>query len=232
VDSRCVPKNANIREGFPAVSLPPAPVPIEAADHFELLAGTQGFKPKSPKFHRPSISRSRTLELTGKTELYFFLEDPLSSRWAKLWSLVMGMLILTSVMSMFLEPLLTAVDSEEQSESKDLTWIVFEAFFTIVFTIEYMMRFAVADALHTRTKLSFLKHPANLCDLVSILPFYLDLLFASTHDEFRLMKTVRLARLGRVVRLYRITKKSATLAPIAVILVVIWGIYIKNGLYK
>jgi SulP family sulfate permease len=164
---------------------------------------------------------------TCRAKLHLFLEEPNSSPWANAMSIVMGMLILASVFTLFLEPL---VRSEDPTEAEDNCWYGFEAFFTMVFTIELLLRFAVADALGTQTHCGFWKMPMNICDSVAILPFYIDQMFSSDNAEFRLLRVIRLARLARVVRLARLAKRSATFAPIAVILVVIWGIYMKNGL--
>lgn len=166
---------------------------------------------------------------TWQAKLLLLLDYPESSPAANLISVVMGIMILISVLTLFLEPLISpkneAIDDVEKS-----VWFAFELFFTVLFTIEYIVTFAVCNALGTQTRFGFLKEPMRICDFVAVLPFYIDQTIDADQEEFRLFRIARLMRLSRLVRLGRLAKRSATFAPIAMILVVIWGIYMKNGL--
>jgi len=166
---------------------------------------------------------------TFKARMLLLLDEPESSVAANNLSVVMGMMILVSVLTLFLEPLISP-KGEPISEGEKRVWFGFEAFFTGLFTIEYLLNFLVCDALGTQTKLQFLKEPMRICDMVAVLPFYIDQTIDMDQEEFRLFRIARLMRLSRLIRLGRLAKRSATFAPIAMILVVIWGIYMKNGL--
>jgi len=166
---------------------------------------------------------------TCAAKVWLLLDVPESSRFANNVSLAMGMLILVSVFTLFLEPL-SSPKNKERSDLEETTWFVVEAFFTAIFTIEYLMKLITCTALGTQTRCQFLKQPMNICDVIAVLPFYIDISIDTDQEEFRLFRIARLMRLSRLVRLGRLAKRSATFAPIAMILVVIWGIYMKNGL--
>jgi len=167
--------------------------------------------------------------ITTKGKILMILDYPESSVAANRWSLGMGLLILVSVLTLFLEPLISPKNANPSDDEKAI-WLAFEAFFTAIFTIEYIVTLAVCDGLGTQTKIQFVKEPMRICDLVAVLPFYIDLAVDADQEEFRLFRIARLMRLSRLMRLGRLAKKSASFAPVAMILVVIWGIYMKNGL--
>jgi hypothetical protein len=167
---------------------------------------------------------------TCAAKLLLLLDYPESSVAANNLSLVMGIMILVSVLTLFIEPLSLNLQDETISDGEKTVWTVFEAFFTALFTIEYVLTFAVCNALGTQTHLEFLRTPMRVCDVLAVMPFYIDMAVDAEQAEFRLFRIARLMRLSRLVRLGRLAKRSATFAPIAMILVVIWGIYMKNGL--
>jgi len=165
---------------------------------------------------------------TIRARLHMILDHPGSSTAANVWAVFIGIMILVSVLTLFVEPLVSPPQNKSQAEKN--IWLGFEAFFTIIFTVEFFARVSVADALGTQTVKEFFQKPLNICDLVAVLPFYLDRIIDVNREEFRLFRVMRLMKLSRVVRLGRLAYRSAAFAPIAVILVVIWGIYMMNSL--
>mmetsp|Transcript_120076 Transcript_120076/g.350930 ORF Transcript_120076/g.350930 Transcript_120076/m.350930 type:complete len:573 (-) Transcript_120076:251-1969(-) len=166
---------------------------------------------------------------TCRARLHLFLDYPESSLAASRWSVVMGIFIVISVLTLVMKPLITPSD-EEADETEQAVWENFERFFTALFTLEFLVRFSVADALGNLTIVGFLKSPMNICDIVAVLPWYVDLIVGSSAEEFRLFRIARLMRLARIVRLGKLAKRSAEFAPIAMIMVVIWGIFMKTNL--
>jgi potassium voltage-gated channel Shab-related subfamily B protein 1 len=71
------------------------------------------------------------------------------------------------------------------------------------FTVEFLLR--IWSAPH---KIRFIKNPLNCIDLVSILPYYMSLIFA--RDEFKVIfyeaNNIRAFRLFRIFRIIRILK--------------------------
>jgi len=157
--------------------------------------------------------------------IYFFVEEPKSSLAANYFSLVMGLMIIVSVLTLVLEPL---TDDGHRSHTEEDVWKGFEIFFTALFTIELLVRFCVADALGTQTMGGFCRQPGNICDFVAILPFYVELAVGQNEDQFRLLRIARLMRLSRVIKIAKLANRSSLFGPVAMVLTVIWGIYLKN----
>jgi hypothetical protein len=162
-----------------------------------------------------------------RAKVWCLLEDPGSSRAASNISLIMAFFILMSALSLFLQPLVSPKNSYVSQAEKDV-WFSLELFFTTLFTVEYLLKLWSCTA--TKPRVRFLREPMNICDVVAVMPFYIDQMIDADKEEFRLFRIFRLLRLSRLVRLGRLAKKSATFAPIAMILVVIWGIYMQNGI--
>jgi hypothetical protein len=165
---------------------------------------------------------------TCKERLYQLLEDPNSSGAARILSLLMGTMIVCSVITLILEPLVSPKETISKTEKQ--MWAAFELFFTVAFTVELALCFFSCDAFGTQTRSGFIRDPLRIADFVAILPFYIDVAIDSEQGEFRLFRVARLLRLSRLVRLGRLAKQNETVAPVAMVLVVIWGIYMKNGL--
>lgn len=84
-------------------------------------------------------------------------------------------------------------------------WFILEAFSSIVFTAEYAIRLAVCkEAMAVR---EFVLSLENMVDLVSIVPFYLELGFKlqgeASSDSAEGLRVFRAARLVRLFRLFR-----------------------------
>eukprot|EP00931_Biecheleriopsis_adriatica_P043689 TRINITY_DN24965_c0_g1_i1.p1 TRINITY_DN24965_c0_g1~~TRINITY_DN24965_c0_g1_i1.p1 ORF type:complete len:1445 (+),score=305.67 TRINITY_DN24965_c0_g1_i1:40-4374(+) len=156
-----------------------------------------------------------------KTKLYLLLEEPASSKAASIVWLFMGILILLSVLTMVLQPLISDDDSEDAQ-----VWFVLDAVFTALFTLEFLLRLAVVDAAGLTCK-EFLLAPSNICDFLAIMPLYVDFALGAAAKQFKLLRLVRLLRLTRISKIAKLTKKHPVFGPIAMVLVVVWFIYMK-----
>merc|ERR1712151_516326 len=127
-------------------------------------------------------------------------------------------------------------------------WWMLELIFTFFFTVEFIARLAVADALGQVSRsseqqgrcntcilvtFSFASKPRNICDFLAILPFYIDLVAWGTigparGQSARLCRIARLVRLSRIARIARLAERHQLFGPVAAVLVVIWGIYTKE----
>jgi len=84
-----------------------------------------------------------------------------------------------------------------------LEWV-----FTILFSIEYILRVSVAPH-----PWKYIKSFWGIIDLVSILPTFLSLLpFISGYQSIRVVRAMRLLRIFRILRLSRFTSESQALA--------------------
>jgi len=165
---------------------------------------------------------------TCKVTLYCLLDEPDSSVLAFRVSIFVSIMIVLSVITMLIQPIVGEVASEKE-EDHDI-WMIMEAFFSILFTIELFLRFSVCDAVGANTHGGFFCSPSNLCDLLAVLPFYFELAFGNSDKQLRLLRIVRILRLSKMARLGRLAKNWKVAPPAGVVLVVIWGIYLKHQL--
>lgn len=85
---------------------------------------------------------------------------------------------------------------------------VFEWCFTILFTIEYLLRVIVSPH-----PWKYIKSFWGIIDLISILPTFLSLLpFIQGYQSLRVVRAMRLLRIFRILRLSRFTSESQALA--------------------
>jgi len=168
--------------------------------------------------------------LTWRQTISITLEDPAYSTVANYISLVMGVLILISIATMFVRPVIEHGREEGVSSVEDDIWFVVELILTAVFSLEYLVRLIVADSLGKQTTCQFIYAPTNICDFTAIIPFYVEVALGANAEEFRLLRVVRLLRLTRIARIGRLANRSELFPPIAMVLLVIWFIYMKTGL--
>jgi len=168
---------------------------------------------------------------TFRVKLYLLLEEPNSSPAANMVSTCMGVCILVSVLTLVLEPLISPEDEVNSQLEKDI-WFGFELFFTVVFVSEYFLRLFVASALGKQTECDFLKQPTNICDILAIVPFFIEQIVDTNSAHFRLLRVIRLIRLSRMARVAKLSRKSSLFGPVAAVLTVIWGIYLKTRIEK
>jgi len=162
--------------------------------------------------------------LTSRGKLYLLLEDANSGPAAKALMLFSTVIILCFILVMMVE----SIEDVEKEVHKDV-WRVLEISFTAIFTFEYLIRLSVCNAFGTKTIIGFLATPANICDIVAVLPFYIEESFASGDSKsLRLFRMVRLMRVARLSRLARLSKKYPLVGPVMLCLIVIWGIYMKE----
>lgn len=183
------------------------------------------------KNYLPRDTFKSNLPDTPDARIHVLLEDPGSSWGAYLFSIFMGLCIISSVMVLFLKSLISETDSQDASNTQKQAWKVLECFFTIVFLSEYVLRCAVCEALGNQTYKEFLMRPLNICDLMSILPFFMEMLVDDANVRAAtLLKMSRLLRLARVARLARLSNsaRTAIFGPISAVFTIIWGIYLRS----
>ena len=117
------------------------------------------------------------------------------SRWNLTFDYFIVVLILLNVTAVFFESFPQSIQFKSFLRN-------FELFSVIVFSIEYAMRLFVADMTHPRkprylSYLAFILSPLAIIDLVSILPFYLPLVFAV---DLRFLRIFRFFRFLRIMK--------------------------------
>jgi len=118
------------------------------------------------------------------------------------FDLILLVLIILSVLTVLIEsvPEWRAIIGEELH--------IIEWIFTIIFTIEYLIRIYIAPK-----PFNYIFSFWGVIDLVSILPSFLSLLpFISGYQSIRVVRALRLLRIFRILKLQRFTSESQALA--------------------
>lgn len=145
--------------------------------------------PRTPR--TPTGPRQRTL----KERVWDLFDDPNSS----VFAFMISVLIMSAITVSTLCFIISSMPRYEQWTG----WEPLEILFVSLFTVEYVCRFAACPM----SKCSFIWEPFNLIDLVSILPFYIEILVHLTYSgdahtpDLRVLRTIRLFRIARVFKL-------------------------------
>ncbi|CAG8558588.1 7135_t:CDS:2 [Acaulospora morrowiae] len=138
----------------------------------------------------------RRTELQKK--LYYFFEEP-STLSAKIFAWFSSIVIIVTIAMVCVESIPTII--WDKTIYFDL-WILLDAVNVLIFLVEYFGRFYAAT-----NKRKFVFALTNMIDLISILPFFVQLVTAgaklSVDTTFKLLRTPRLLK---VVKLLQITK--------------------------
>jgi len=129
--------------------------------------------------------------------IYLTFEIPESSAFAKFTSIFILVVILLSICCFIFETV---------QKWKDMQfWNNMEIFSTVVFTIEYVLRFWTCPVYGKYTYFKFFISPMNLLDIAAIIPFYIEVVLSGlvSVKGLRVLRTVRLIRLFRVFKLGR-----------------------------
>jgi hypothetical protein len=156
-----------------------------------------------------------------------FVEDPLSSKLALFFAMGVSGAVLVSTIILVLEPIITEADGEV-TDSERALWSTFEIVFTVIFGLELIFRFAVSEATRSN-KMDFFLVPSNICDIIAILPLFVELVFSTYVQPVRMLRMARLLRLFRLARLTgKVSEFSTSVPPIIAVLTLIWAIYLKS----
>lgn len=154
-----------------------------------------------PQFSPSSSSPPSSVTRAGKNhrgttlrgKIWIALEDPTSSRFAGTIGVLLLGTILLSV-GVFCVGTIEIVSRDTKSR-KTLDYI--ELTCTAIFSVELLVRITTMPR-----PWRFLLSPLNVIDVVSLLPFYLELFVSGTQDNAGL----RIVRLFRVVRMFKLSR--------------------------
>lgn len=147
-----------------------------------------------------------------RRKIWLHLEDPGHSKLAKLIAVASLSVVLVSIIAMCVNSMPDVHEVEENGkviENPVLTYI--ENVCVLFFSAEFVLRLAAAPSAK-----KFLCSPLNMIDLLSVLPFYVTIVFdildegESTELE-NLGKVVQILRLMRVFRILKLARHSVGL---------------------
>ena len=131
-----------------------------------------------------------------KRMIWVAFENPNSSIAARMLTIFSLAIILISIV-------VFCIESMDNLKHLDGVWSVVSALCNIWFTLEYVVRLICA-----KRKIAFLKGTLNIIDVLSILPFYVQLLMQSANIRGDAVKVFRVLRVVRVVRIFKLTRHS------------------------
>jgi hypothetical protein len=154
-----------------------------------------------------NVKKAEKLERGWKDKVFLLLEVPESSTWARHIAHISIVIILASILIFVLESDVTLHGDDGMSS---LQWFLLETFFTIVFSIEFILR-----AVVTPDRTLFMKDTLNWFDLVAILPFYIEFLVGLFSGEVpwnvetsgAVGQVLKLVKLCRVLRVFKMTRQ-------------------------
>lgn len=138
--------------------------------------------------------------------IWLLFEYPESSFYARCIAITSVIIILISIVLFCVETLPSVKVKQSLTPNAKDDFFIIETICTMWFTIELLMRF-----ISSPNKLVFVKHTGNIIDLFSIIPYFLQTLFAMS-SKLDILRIVRLVRVFRVFKLARHFKGLQILA--------------------
>lgn len=136
-------------------------------------------------------------------QLFLLVDDPDSSSAAGWLSLFIIFVTIVSIIGFVLETV------QEVYDLNPMFWLLLEVISTLVFTVEYAAHVATCQFAGIST-ISFVLAPLSLCDLMAVLPFYVELILNSTGvANTTFLKAFKVVRLIRVMRVFKLGRYAA-----------------------
>ena len=176
---------------------------LRALRLLRLLKLLRDFVPAVQEFRKANAERTLRQKVDALMN-----DTPTSGRLHHQLDLIFIIFIITSVAAVFLETIPLVHDPLKV----EFYW--FDTIAIAVFTIEYLLRLYAAperEPHHSALsgRFSFVKKPSSLIDLVAIVPYYLQFLFAVD---------LRFIRVLRVLRALKLTRYNTALSTFAMVL--------------
>ena len=155
-----------------------------------------------------------SLWISRKLNLYLFLTNPQSSNWAATWMVMDYVFVLFSVVVLFLESEERFVHSLSNKHSIYARIIaVLQGTTQAFFSIDFCLRLVAWPSKNTmRGVKTFLTNGNNICDLISLMPFYLPQLISLLDNrDVKSLVVLRIIRTLRITRIFRIVRHSSRL---------------------
>eukprot|EP00759_Apiculatamorpha_spiralis_P030807 PhF_6_TR32394/c0_g1_i1/m.48058/K04886/KCNB2; potassium voltage-gated channel Shab-related subfamily B member 2 len=153
-----------------------------------------------PAFHSLQKAKSKQFIETKDLKLYslreqieIVMEKPFATPYGRAMFFAQTIIVIASVIAMMMETI--PAYNPIVNPSYDRLWYWMEGGMTFYFTCETALRFIVA-----KDKKDFFMRPTNIMDVVSVLPFYVELVAQGNKDHIAAFRIVRLFRLMKFLR--------------------------------
>eukprot|EP00834_Sanchytrium_tribonematis_P007270 NODE_635_length_5172_cov_1.001183.p2 type:complete len:284 gc:universal NODE_635_length_5172_cov_1.001183:580-1431(+) len=140
--------------------------------------------------------------------IFGVLTEPGYNAQAKIYSRLMPLIIVGSIMQFCLETVYSLNNTEEQAA----TFWTFEVLFNVIFSIDYFAKILFCPDLPKLPGL--LIKPFWIVDLLSILPFYIQLGIDASGGAGNDAAVLRVVRIVRIFRIFRLLKASRNLEQV------------------
>ena len=176
---------------------------LRALRLLRLLKLLRDFVPALLEFNKMNAGRTLRQKVDALMN-----DTPTSGRLHHQLDLIFIIFIIASVAAVFLE----TIPSVHEPLKLEFYW--FDTVSIAVFTVEYLLRLYAApeqerDQSGIMSRLSFMKRPGSLVDLIAILPYYL---------QFILAADLRFIRIVRVLRVLKLTRYNTALTTFSLVL--------------
>ena len=154
-------------------------------------------------------------ELSGwisrKLNLYLFLTNPQSSNCSTAWMILDYFLVVFSVVLLFLESeerFEDYISNENTIYAKIIATV--KVITQVFFTIDFCLRLIAWPSPNTmRGVKTFLTNGSNICDLISLMPFYLpQIIFLLDNRDVKSLVVLRIIRTLRIIKIFRMVRHS------------------------
>eukprot|EP00116_Pleurobrachia_bachei_P000858 sb/3461120/ len=160
----------------------------------------------------------------AKLKLYLFLTNPQSSLFSLLWMILDNILVLLSISALIVEsePYMQDFTARYSNRTEDekvtiglgyillKTTAIIEITSWVFFTIDFILRMLSWPRLQT-----FFLSSMNLCDLTSLLPYYIPVIIKLLDEkDVKTLVVLRFSRMLRITRIFRVIRHSHGLTTI------------------
>lgn len=132
----------------------------------------------------------------SRREKWYHIIFGTDTKGGKLFDIILLWLIVASVIVVVLESI------PSLSKTYSLYFFRVEFFFTVLFTIEYILRIIVSPK-----PMRYIFSYWGIIDLLGVIPFYVGLISADYH-YFVVLRLLRMLRVFRILRLFRFIRES------------------------
>eukprot|EP00116_Pleurobrachia_bachei_P006669 sb/3466931/ len=198
-------------------------VPSDHEVESSMTSGTKECTVTSPEYrHLDSSSEHNVYKQRLKEKIYNLLENPETSTWAKLFSWLSMFVIILSI-AIFIGETLPDYKSDMAKEwwltNTGRFFFGIETGCIVFFSGELIGRFLTCP-----NKKAFVKGKLNIIDLISIMPYYMELLIPKNKDSngnlenFGGLVILRVLRLFRVLRVFKLSRHSKNMVAFGIAL--------------